>query len=87
MAAIQAISEVFPNVQISGCYFHYTQCLWRKLQELGLQPAYEDEDPTFKIQAKSFAGLALVPIEVFLQYFYTYLNEQILCKIMRPIYS
>ena len=32
--------EVFLEVQLLGCAFHWNQALWRKVQELGLQTAY-----------------------------------------------
>ena len=32
--------EVFPNIIISGCNFHWGQALWRKVQELGLAVSY-----------------------------------------------
>ncbi|CAF4431548.1 unnamed protein product [Rotaria sp. Silwood2] len=36
LAAINAFRSVFPQVHISGCFFHFSQSLWRKIQELGL---------------------------------------------------
>jgi hypothetical protein len=36
MAMLRALKDVFPAAQIRGCFFHFTQCLWRKVQELGL---------------------------------------------------
>lgn len=36
MAAIQAIESVFPEVPVSGCYFHFSRCLWRKADEFGI---------------------------------------------------
>ncbi len=63
-AAIQAIAEVFPNCEISGCFFHYCQSLWRRIQHDGLTNAYREEDGVLKMQAKSFAALALIPLEV-----------------------
>ena len=36
----QAVAEVFPTVTRLGCFFHWSQAIWRKVQELGLQPAY-----------------------------------------------
>lgn len=28
---LAAIRELFPTSRIRGCYFHYTQCIWRKV--------------------------------------------------------
>ena len=35
----QAVAEVFPTVTRLGCFFHWSQAIWRKVQELGLQTA------------------------------------------------
>ena len=35
---------VFPEVAMKGCFFHYAQCLWRKIQNLGLAVDYKDSD-------------------------------------------
>jgi len=37
-ATIQAIKDVFPNTQISGCNYHFNQSLWRKVQNIGIIP-------------------------------------------------
>ncbi len=39
---IAATSQVFPGVVHRGCYFHYAQALWRKVQEFGLTPLYRN---------------------------------------------
>jgi hypothetical protein len=31
-----ALSEVFPDVVVHGCCFHWSQAVWRKVQDLGL---------------------------------------------------
>ncbi|CAF4434315.1 unnamed protein product [Rotaria socialis] len=36
LATINAFRTVFPSVHVAGCFFHYSQSLWRKVQELGL---------------------------------------------------
>ena len=41
LAIMQAAKTVFPAVSSKGCYFHLCQALIRKLQQLGLQIAYE----------------------------------------------
>ena len=42
-AVISALTEVFPNTKIQGCFFHFTQRLWRKVQEVGLTSLYKQE--------------------------------------------
>ena len=36
LAAINAFRNMFPSLHISRCFFHFSQSLWRKIQELGL---------------------------------------------------
>ena len=36
LATINALRTIFHFVHICGCFFHYAQSLWRKIQELGL---------------------------------------------------
>ena len=48
-AAHRAISEEFSNILRKGCNFHFGQCLWRKIQELGLTTV-----SNFKIGIKSY---------------------------------
>ncbi|KAK2169889.1 hypothetical protein LSH36_6g10031 [Paralvinella palmiformis] len=42
-AAWQALQIVVPMVQIGGCLFHFTQAVSRKIQELGLRVAYNQD--------------------------------------------
>ena len=64
-SAINALKHVFPNVTIKGCNFHYNQCLFRKLQELGLQQTYyasSDEDSkSVKTLYQRTRALAFMP--------------------------
>lgn len=32
-----AAKATIPGIEIHGCYFHWTQAVWRKCQELGLK--------------------------------------------------
>jgi len=34
-AFISAFKDIFPNAKINVCFFHFCQCLWRKIQSLG----------------------------------------------------
>ena len=42
----QAVAEVFPTVTRLGCFFHWSQAIWYKVQELGLQPASMSDENT-----------------------------------------
>ena len=50
-AAINAIRVNFPQVAVSGCFFHLQQCMWRKIQNLGLANAYREDDGHFALCA------------------------------------
>ena len=60
-AAITAIREYFPEVQSTGCFFHLQQCVWRRVQHLGLVGAYEEHDGRFAMSVRCLAALAFVP--------------------------
>ncbi|XP_046343376.2 uncharacterized protein LOC124124274 [Haliotis rufescens] len=42
VAAIRALRTEFQGSDIKGCFFHFTQAIWRKTQELGLADAWID---------------------------------------------
>jgi hypothetical protein len=45
-AVISAINKVFPDSVITGCNFHFNQCLWRQIQNIGLTAeCKEDKRP------------------------------------------
>ena len=58
----KAIPEVFSDIKIMGCAFHWTQCIWRKIQEIGLAPAYQHDDDTYKY-CKKLMALPYLPEE------------------------
>jgi hypothetical protein len=43
-AAIQSIPYTFPNAMLRGCNFHFNQCSWRQVQELGLVCLYRENE-------------------------------------------
>ncbi|XP_046558957.1 uncharacterized protein LOC124267998 [Haliotis rubra] len=60
-AAKNAVSVNFPTTLWRGCLFHYTQCVWKKTQGVGLQGDYNhDEDITRFVRRA--AVLPLVPV-------------------------
>ena len=64
--AIGALKNVFPNAVIKGCNFHYNQCIFKKIQELGLQKDYYDspiDDPkSVKCLVQETGALAFMPV-------------------------
>ncbi|KAK3595611.1 hypothetical protein CHS0354_009572 [Potamilus streckersoni] len=51
----KALRLVFDNPHISGCTFHWGQAVWRKLQDKGLQTAYNQRNTVFKFCRKVFS--------------------------------
>ena len=37
-----SLKQIFPNVKIYGCWFHYTQRIWGKTQKLGLVQSFRE---------------------------------------------
>ncbi|XP_069136696.1 uncharacterized protein [Argopecten irradians] len=62
IALHNAMRHVFPGVSMKGCFFHYTQCIWRKVQQTGLQTAYRENDDIRKLVRRA-AVLPLIPQE------------------------
>lgn len=60
MAPMNVLRAAYPAARITGCYFHLTQSVLRKVQELGLKTAYET-DETFCQFARCLSALAFVP--------------------------
>ncbi|CAF1265808.1 unnamed protein product [Rotaria sordida] len=64
--AISALKHIFPGATLKGCNFHYNQCLFKKIQELGLQKDYYDSSPDDPTSVKSLfkqtAALTFMPM-------------------------
>lgn len=59
-AAIKAFTSVFPHAEQHGCFFHFAQAIFRKIQFYGLQARYEI-DSNFALQMRHLSALAFVP--------------------------
>ncbi|KAL8606197.1 hypothetical protein ACOMHN_053469 [Nucella lapillus] len=61
-----AVETEFPGVNVGGCYFHFNQSLWRRLQHLGLAGPYHENDRLAgvvqKIMALGYLPVALVQL-------------------------
>ncbi|CAF2087202.1 unnamed protein product [Rotaria magnacalcarata] len=61
-ATIKSINSLFQNILQSGaCLFHFGQCIWRKIQSLGLQNKYQ-EDESLHLDIKKIIALAVVSV-------------------------
>jgi hypothetical protein len=60
IAMMNAISRVLINSEIRGCFFHYTQAIWRKVQNLGLTIAFKN-NPSVRKTVRQLSALPLVP--------------------------
>ncbi|XP_071956851.1 uncharacterized protein [Antedon mediterranea] len=58
----QSIRQVLPNVEIAGCLFHYTQAIFRKVQDVGLQRAYRQQAAT-RLFIRQLMALPTLPVE------------------------
>ena len=54
-ALLVAVEKELRHVQISGCYFHFNQSLWRKVQNLGLAESYRQHRELKKVILKVMA--------------------------------
>jgi len=61
-AAIRAVHEEFPDANVKGCFFHFTQAIWRKVEDLGLAGLY-NEDEHIQQWDRRAAGLPLLPVD------------------------
>lgn len=59
-ASINAIKTVFPTVTQTGCYFHFRQAIYKKIQQFGLSDNYSS-DESFALELRKLSALAFVP--------------------------
>ena len=60
IGAIGAFVLHFPSINVVGCFFHYGQCLYRKLVELGLKSQFS-QDIKLKEWFATCVSLAFIP--------------------------
>ena len=90
-AIINSIKDCFPDTRIRGCFFHFSQCIWREIQRNSpICDKYKDiQDPDFSLYLRQLAALAFVPEEDVIECFNVLLdsdffreNEQLLCPLI-----
>ena len=64
LAAINAVHQVFPEVQVKGCTFHFRQAILRKLKQEGIQQVYESEtlNPVLRSWLRSLMSMSMLPL-------------------------
>ncbi|CAM4801162.1 unnamed protein product [Rotaria magnacalcarata] len=60
-ALIKAVADEFPQARHAGCYFHFTQALYRNIQKLGLSTAYRDTE-AIRMICRKLMALPLLPL-------------------------
>lgn len=56
-----AFSDTFDNVTLRGCLFHFSQCIWRKINTLPDIREMYCNDPDFSLQLRQILALAFIP--------------------------
>ena len=51
----------FPQLTLKACFFHFTQCIWRKTQACGFAGQYRQDD-NIKTLVRQEAVFPLVPV-------------------------
>ena len=60
IAAINAAIGIFPNVEVSCCFYHLSANIWKHIQEYGLKERYI-KDQVFSIHIRMVAAIAFIP--------------------------
>jgi hypothetical protein len=59
---LNSLTAIFPESSISGCTFHFGNCVWRRLQILKLDSMYKN-DENFQEATRMLLNLTFVPEE------------------------
>lgn len=71
----KAARSIFPNSQIKGCLFHFTQAVWRQTVLRGLKQQYSNNDSTIRDIIQKLLALPFVPEQDILDVFDTIVAE------------
>ncbi|CAF1389211.1 unnamed protein product [Adineta ricciae] len=63
------VAAEFPQVIHQGCYFHYNQCINRRIQSLGLSTTYAEDDE-IRSCCRKLMALCLLPLQEVENQFY-----------------
>ncbi|XP_053957836.1 uncharacterized protein LOC128862995 [Anastrepha ludens] len=68
MGLISAVRNCFPNTDLRGCFFHFSQIIWRKVQKERLVKKYGNSE-IFSLQLRMLKSLAFVPSDEISEYY------------------
>lgn len=63
MAAANAFSAKFPEAEKRGCFFHFTHCVWRKIQKAPDVRRRYTEEADFALNLRMMLSLAFIRVE------------------------
>lgn len=76
LASIEAFKAAFPGVENRGCFFHFSQSIYRQIQRAGFQSRYEN-NAEFALKMKYLPALAFVPVDRVIESFETLCEERL----------
>ncbi len=77
-----ALETEFPQAWVSGCYFHFNQSLWKRIQELGLAvPFHQDRNLAWVIH--EIMPLGYLPLALVQMNFNTIINGRCCRHVVR----
>ncbi|XP_056021999.1 uncharacterized protein LOC130054920 [Ostrea edulis] len=62
-ATWSAVRTTIPGVSLFGCNFHWSQAVWRKVQEVGLQTLYTDDRHVYT-KVRNILPLPFLPVDI-----------------------
>ncbi|VDI04710.1 Hypothetical predicted protein [Mytilus galloprovincialis] len=74
IATRNSAQRAFANITLRGCFFHFTQCIWRKTQNLGLATDYKNNED-LRLLVRRAAVLPLVPPQLVEDVWFTALED------------
>ncbi|KAJ1204996.1 hypothetical protein NDU88_000431, partial [Pleurodeles waltl] len=60
LSMINTILKIYPQTQIQGCFFHFSQAYWRRIQKSSLSREYFS-DCILQFELKKLTALCFVP--------------------------
>lgn len=75
LAFIIKFQEIFPETEIHGCLYHFSQSVWRHIQECGLQKKYQD-DENVSFEIRKLLALTFVPPQDVIHHYDVLINSE-----------